>query len=227
MTDELQNQTPTPEQPAGVPPPEAPKTEAELLFDYAREYLRPIVIGVVAALVIYGGWVGYRIRKQGREEQANQRLAGATTIEQVQQVARDYEDTSAGPSAQLTLAAGYLHAGQYALAQETYKEFEARYSDHEMRPAAQLGLAYCAEAGGQIDDALARFTAFAEQYKNHYLAPVALLSRARCLEQAGRFDEAKAAYEDFIAANPESRWVPQAETALLYVEKEMRARQMQ
>ena len=35
--------------------------------------------------------------------------------------------------------------------------------------------------------------------------------------------EAKVIYEDFIAAHPKSEWVPQAEFALRYLDREIRA----
>ena len=53
-----------------------------------------------------------------------------------------------------------------------------------------------------------------------------MFGAARCRQQLGQFDEARALYEDFIAANPESTWLPQAESGLLFLKKAERAKNM-
>lgn len=201
--------------------------EAYEALALVKEYARPVLLGLGLAALVYLGLVWFRVRKHRREEEASFRLAGAATAEHLQQLLRDYGNAAVAPAAQLQLAAAYLHSGQAALAEEAFREFERRYPDHFMRPAAQLGQAYCAEAAGQWEEAITRFTAFVQQHKDHFLTPMAELGRARCLEQAGRLEEARAAYEDFIASHPDSRWKAQAETSLLYVQKEMRARESQ
>jgi len=56
--------------------------------------------------------------------------------------------------------------------------------------------------------------------------PQAVMGAARCREQLGQFDDARVLYEDFIAANPDSSWLPQAESGLLFLKKAERAKNL-
>lgn len=206
--------------------PEAPApTEAEHLHSFLRENGRTLIIGIGVAVALALGLGAYRNYKQSVVLRASQLLMSAQSIEQIQQVANQYASTPSGPVAQLVLASQYYDAGQYDLAQFAYAQFEQRYSKHAMVPAAQLGKAQCLEASGQLDQAVEAYEAFLVNQPKSFMAPLATLGLARTLTQQGRFAEAKAKYEDFIAANPESSWTPNAETALLFIEKDMRAKE--
>jgi TolA-binding protein len=196
--------------------------ENEQVLSFLREYGTPIMVGVVAAVVIYLGFVFYRAYQRNLAERAAGALAAAQNVEQLQKVVNQYGSTPSGSIAMLALGANYLHSGQYALARDTYERFRTTYPEHEMLAAAALGVAYAYEAEGRLDEAATRFEAFEKEHPDHYLTPMAVFGRARCMEQSGRYAEAKAVYEDFVAANPENSWVPQAETAMLYLERELR-----
>ncbi len=196
--------------------------ENEQVLEFLREYGIPIVIGVVAALVIYLGYMVYSNYRVSLAERAAQGLMVARTPQELEEVVNKYSSTPAAPVAMLSLASTYLHGGQYQLSREIYTRFQNEYPKHDMYATAEMGLAYCAESEGNLEDALQRFTTFVDNHPEHFLMQLALFSRARCMEQLGRYSDAKAVYEDFIAAHPESRWVPQAETALLYVDKDLR-----
>jgi tetratricopeptide (TPR) repeat protein len=95
-----------------------------------------------------------------------------------------------------------------------YDEFLQRYANHPWTVTAELGRLHCLEAKGQFQEAADGFGAFADMHGEHYQVPLALFGKARCLEQLQRLEDAKAVYEDFIAANPDSRWVPRVEEML-------------
>jgi tetratricopeptide (TPR) repeat protein len=125
----------------------------------------------------------------------------------------------------LTLASEYFRSGQYDLAQFTYAQFQQQFPKHPMVAASDLGKAQCLEASGQLDQALSIYETFANANPGHFLAASAIFGKGRCLAQMGRFAEAKAVYEDYIAANPDSGWVPLADSAMLFMDKELRAQQ--
>ena len=206
-----------------VQPEAAAPTETEQLHSFLRDNGRTLIIGLGVAVALALGLGAYRNYKQSVVLRASQLLMSAQSIEQIQQVANQYASTPSGPVAQLVLASQYYDAGQYDLAQFAYAQFEQKYPKHAMLQAAQLGKAQCLEASGQLDQAADAYDNFLKSRPDSFMAPLATLGLARTLTQQGRFAEAKAKYEDFIAANPESSWTPNAETALLFVEKEMRA----
>jgi predicted negative regulator of RcsB-dependent stress response len=193
------------------------------VLHFLKEYGMPLVLGVSVALLAYLGFVTYKNHQAGIRRRAAQNLMQAQSAEQLQAIVDQYPNTPSAPIAMLTLAANYLHGGQYPMARNQYARFEREHADHMLKPAAVLGQAYCVEAEGNPEGALASYQKFQDEYAGHFLLPQAIFGQARCLEQLGRFEEAKTVYEEYLEANPESRWAPQAESSLLYVDKTQRA----
>ena len=207
--------------------PVAPDTsgspEVDDAIDKIREYGTPIVTGVLAALVVVGGFQLYRSNKNSTAETASTLLSNAGNATQLQEITDQYSGTSSAPIAQLALAADYYSRGQYQLAQRGYQKFNEVYPDHAMRDTADYGLACCLEATGYLDEALESYAALFSDKPDHYLAPLATLGQGRVLTQLGRLEEARVVYEDFIASNPESPWLTDAESLLLFVQKDLRS----
>jgi outer membrane protein assembly factor BamD (BamD/ComL family) len=161
------------------------------------------------------------MRQQGARERSFRMLNVASSGQQLEEIIQQYPSTPAAQIAMLALAKAQYDSGSYDLASKTYAQFEKQYPKHYMVPSAKLGRIYCLEAIGLTEEALAQYTAFAAQ-TNQYLRPLAVFGEARCMRQLGRLADAKALYEDFIAANPKSRWLPQAEDLLATVSRDMR-----
>ncbi|NCC51394.1 MAG: tetratricopeptide repeat protein [Spartobacteria bacterium] len=200
-------------------------TEEQQLMYFFKEYGMPLVIGVVVAVLAFAGYAAYRNHKINQSVQAAAMLASAQNADQLQNVINRYAKTPSAPVAMLALAGEYLNNGSYPMARTMYTRFETEYPDHPMVGAAEVGKAYCAEGEGNVEEALRMFQAFTQNHPNHFLTPQAVFSQARCLEQLGRLDEARIMYEEFLTDNEDDRWAAQAETALLYVKKEIRARE--
>jgi tetratricopeptide (TPR) repeat protein len=209
----------------GQAPEETPKTEKQQLLALFREHVQPVLIGLGVALALLLAYGAYKNYKRSAAMRASQMLLSARNIEQLQQVLSQYPSTPSAPIAMLTLAAEYFQSGQYELAQLTYSQFQQKFPEHPMAASAVIGKAQCLEASGQFDQALAAFEAFALANPDHFLSASAIFGKARCLTQMGRYPEAKVVYEDFIAAHPKSGWCPLAESAILFVDKELRALQ--
>jgi len=189
-----------------------------------REYGVPILVGAVLALLVVGGYQVYRFQKRAAANRASALLLNASSPQQLEEIANEYPDTPSGPAALLSLAANYYSNGQYEQAQQAYRDFEAGYPNHPLRYMADYGAALCLEATGYLDRALDAYGRFIRERPDHYLTPLATLGRGRVLKQLGQLEEARVVLEDFIAENPGSPWVQDAESLLLFVQKESRAR---
>ena len=209
-----------------APAPEAaPQTETQQLLAIFREHVQPILIGLGIALAVILAYGAFKNFKQSTAMRASQMLMSSRNAEQLQQVIQQYPSSPSAPIAMLTLASEYFKAAQYDQAQAVYAQFRQKFPKHPMTLMADLGKAQCLEASGQLDQALSMYEAFVVANPAHFLAPSAIFGKGRCLAQMGRFAEAKAVYEDFIAANPNSAWNTQADSAMLFVDKELRAHQ--
>ena len=206
-------------------PEDTPQTEKQQLLAIFREHVQPVLIGLAIALALILGYGAYKNYKQSTSMRASQMLMSSKSPEQLQQVISQYPSTPSAPIAMLTLASEYFRSGQYDLAQFSYAQFQQKFPNHPMAAAGELGKAQCLEASGQLDQALSMYEAFASANPGHFLTASAIFGKGRCLTQMGRYTEAKAVYEDYIAANPDSGWVPLADSAMLFVDKELRAQQ--
>lgn len=206
-------------------PETTPQSEKEQLLALFRQHIQPILIGVAIAVGLLLAYGAYKNYKQSTAMRASQMLMSSQSPEQLQQVISQYPSTPSAPIAMLTLASEYFRSGQYDLAQFTYAQFQQKFPAHPMVAAADIGKAQCMEASGQLDQALTAYEAFAAANPGHFLSAAAIFGKGRCLAQMGRYAESKTVYEDYVAANPESGWVPLADSAMLFVDKELRAQQ--
>jgi tetratricopeptide (TPR) repeat protein len=202
-----------------IPPATAAHPELQALLDYVRTRGLNLLLPVGIAVVVVLGVFLYRHQTQSKLNRAAHLLNSVRTVNDLQDIINKYPKTPSAQLAMLMLAKAYYDSGNYGLADSTYAQFEAKYPAHSMALTAKLGRVHVLEAVGQTEQALAAFTDFAKQHAAHYLAPLALFGKARCLEQLGRAGEARAIYEDFIAVNPESAWVPEAESAIANLER--------
>ena len=207
--------------------PGAAKTQAQIPdvqdgMEMVRTYGPAAAIGIVLALVIFLGLTFHRHKQASAREQAAHLFMQAQNADQLQLIVDEYPQTVTAPMALLALASERYHEGAADLADMHYRQFIERYADHIMRPAAELGLAYCHEAMGRFGDALSGFRAFVAANGDHYLAPQARLGEARVLVQTGQYDAARAIYNE-ILDDPDHPWTAQANSDLMYMEKELRA----
>jgi len=200
---------------------EASHEELERLLALLRRHGGTIALAVCVALVAAGGGIFYRRHAAAKTEKAAMMLASSRTVQELENIVKDYPSSGAAPLALLKAAKGYFDSGSYDMALKKYDEFRENFADHQMEAAARLGRAHCLEARGQVEDALLAFIAFSTGEPGHFLAPQAVFGQGRCLEQLGRMGEARTVYEDFIAANQDSNWLPLAEEMLETVNRKI------
>lgn len=209
--------------PESAQPEHSAKDEVEMLREFIRNHGQTLVIALGVCLAIALGFGAYKNHKQSSAIRASQLLMNARSSEELQQVVSQHPSAPTTPLAMLTLAARYYDDGQYEMARFTYSQFEQKYPKHSLIDVATLGKAQCLESEGQLSEAISAYESLFSSKPDHFLAPLARLSKARALMQMGRFDDARTEYEDFIAANPDSDWATLAESALLFVDKEVRS----
>lgn len=207
----------------GAEPRAVASEEVQLAKRLLRAYGLPVLAGIAVAILVPLGISLFRSQQQAGENRAFQTLFSVNTGEEFQQLASQYAKSKAAPIALLAAASHFFQNGRYDMAQVVYNQFQQQYAQHPLAPAAELGLAQCLEATGQLEPARDRFTAFLKANETHFMAPLAILGQARCLEKMGRLDDAETVYQNFMQANPESPWVNQARTGLLYLDQHRRA----
>ncbi len=198
--------------------------EVPEVLDFLRENGTAILLGAGVAAAIFLGWSLYRNHQTQQRASAAALLFSAQGPEQIQQVLTQYPRTPAAPLAQLILAGEAFDQGQYDYAQSLFARFLEQHPAHELRDQASFAVIQCMEAAGRVQEAFAAYTAFAAERSGHYLEPAARFGAARCLEIMGRLEEARAAYEALRDALTDDRWRGRAETAIAFVDKELRAR---
>lgn len=226
----MQLETPSNPVPANTPQPASLKDklleikEAPEVWEFLRENGVSILIGAGIAAAIFLGWSLYRNYQAQQRTAAATQLFAAQNADQVQQVINQYPRTPSAPLAQLILAGQAFDQGQYDYAQSLFNRFLQDHPTHELRDQAAFAVIQCMEAAGRLQEAYDAYAAFAAERPGHYLEPAAQFARARCLEQMGRLEEARAAYEAFRDAQQDERWRGRAESAIAFVNKEIRAR---
>lgn len=198
--------------------------EHEKLFELVRQHGGRAMAAVVVAVAVIIGMTYLQMSRQAEKTRASQALAEAAEIQDFQAVADEFGETAAGSLAQLGVGAEHFRSGQFAEAYQAYEVFVAAYPDHPMREGAEFCMIQCREAEGKVDEALAAYDALgADLEDGHYLAGLVVMGKSRCLIEQGNLEKARTVLEDFIAADPENTWVPQAETSLLLMERDLRA----
>ncbi|MFH1475968.1 MAG: tetratricopeptide repeat protein [Verrucomicrobiota bacterium] len=205
------------------PVPESNQLALEDVLHFLKMNYMALAVGAASVVLVAAGLTTYLAQQRRNAERASQMLMVAQSPKQWEELLSQYPDAAVAPIALLALASSQYGSGAYDQALAAYNRFLEKYPRHGMVLAAELGKIQCQEGRGEIEPALNGYTLFAAMHSNHFLAPQALFGKARCLQLMRRHSESKVIYEDFIAAHPKSEWVPQAEFAMRYLDREIRA----
>ncbi|MDI6774337.1 MAG: tetratricopeptide repeat protein [Verrucomicrobiota bacterium] len=197
-------------------PAEAPRLVSPEFAELAglmKQYGKPTLLWIGAALAGVALGVGYKFHRQTGRERASDRLWNAKSVQDLELAAED-SPSSLAAVALIKVAKRYYDTQQYDLAMKKYGEIQTRFPSHPLVDIAEMGKLHCLEARGQLHEALDGFVAFAKAHPGHYLAPQALLAEARCLSELGRMPEARARCEEFIVAYAKDPWEERGEDLL-------------
>ncbi|HEY0722941.1 MAG TPA: tetratricopeptide repeat protein, partial [Pyrinomonadaceae bacterium] len=142
-------------------------TPADALLEtqvFWTRYQRPIMLGLVAALVVLAVFGAYRLYTVRRDKAAATLLASARSADDFQKVIADYSGAPAAPSAALLLANEQRKAQKFAEANTTLQEFIKRYPKHQLITTAKMAVAANLESLGKADEALETYRRIAAEH---------------------------------------------------------------
>jgi tetratricopeptide (TPR) repeat protein len=214
------------------------------LSHYLFEIRRPLMLGVLSALVLIFVWWGYRTWQAMREDAAQAILSDGMQIlataqepseagdskaesggraEQalaiLNRVSTEYPSTKSAEQALLQIGNTLFALGKYQEALVAYQQYLEDYPNGSWLPLAGMGRAYAMEVQGQYRVGASIFRSLAERYKAHPLAPEASMGLARCLKQDEQRDEALEVYRRVLKDYAGSAWSAQAEEEVAVLER--------
>ena len=148
-----------------------------------------IALGV-AAYLVYQGIASSKERSAGAD------FCEADDLPALQSLIREYPNTAAAGTAEITLAERQWTDGQQGASIETLKAFISERPNHPARFAAKASLAAKLKDQGKTTEATALFQELSTDPDARYLAPYALISLGDLAKSAGNLDQAEKAYQN-------------------------------
>jgi len=182
-------------------------------FDFEvfwAEHGKKITVIVGAVAVVGLGILYWQHEKIARAEQAADSLARARDVSALEQVAREYPDSTVAADALFRLADVYYRNGRFAEATSTYERILKDFPSYPLAQSARLSLASVLEAQGNLDAASQQYQLLASSGPGNYLANAAKMGLGRCYEAQGKRKEARQVYEEILAEGQNSPWFNQA-----------------
>ena len=182
--------------------------QAEDIFE---KYQKEILFGVVALVVIVGGWIAYtNFYLKPRQNEAVEQMAQAEWQFQrdsfnlalanpgggypgFAEVVKKYSGTKAGNAALYYAGISCLNLGQFDAAISYLDDFSAKGETMPMMKNGALGDAWAEK--GELDKALSFYKKASNANDNEILTPYYLKKVAMLSEKQGKASDAKSAWE--------------------------------
>jgi TolA-binding protein len=182
---------------------------------------KQITIATVVVIAIVGVLLYRQYQSSAQAEQATSMLANARDTASLEQVIRDYPNSSTAAEAMSRLADVYYRSGKYAEAASTYERITKEFPAHVLAQSAKLGLATVLETQGNVEGAKIQYLQIINSGQNNYVANAAKMGLARCLEVGGQKKEARQLYEEILALGQNSPWFTQAYLQWVVLSRDM------
>jgi TolA-binding protein len=192
-------------------------TSADPLLEtqmFWTRYQRPIMLGLVAALVVLAVFGGYRLYTMRRDAAGAARLASAKSAADYQKVIADYPGSPAAPTAAILLATEERKEEKFAEANTTLQTFIKQHPKHELITTAKMAMAANLESLGKADEALEPYRRIAAEHPRDFNAPAAMISQVHFLKQKGQVDEARRVCETVLTQYRDSYTAQEASQLL-------------
>lgn len=180
-----------------------------------QEHGKKVIGGIVAVVALGVGVLMWQRNERSAVEAASARLASATDVTALQDVANRYLGKEPAAEALLRLADLHYAEGRFAESTATYDSFLQHYPRHFLADAVRLARATVMEAAGDLQAASTQYSQIIGSSGQQYTALAAKTGLARCAEALGRPVEARQLYEELMAAAQGSPW--QAEIYLRWL----------
>jgi TolA-binding protein len=182
-------------------------------FDFEAfwaDYGKKITIAAVAVIAMVGVLLYRQYQSGAQAEQAASMLANARDTGSLEQIIRDYPNSSTAAEAMSRLADAYYRTGKYPEAASTYERITKEFPSLVLAQSAKLGLATVLEAQGNTEGAKTQYLQIINSGPSSYVATAAKIGLARCLQAGGQNKEARQLYEEVLALGQNSPWFTQA-----------------
>lgn len=199
--------------------------------DVFEKYQKEILIGVVALVVIVGGWLAYaNLYAKPKQKEAVEQMAQAEWQFQrdsfslalanpgggypgFADVVKKYGGTDAGNAALYYAGISCLNLGQFKAAISYLEDFSAKGETMPIMKNGALGDAWAEE--GDLDKALGFYKKAANDNGNEALTPYYLKKVAMLSEKQGKTSDAKSAWEKISKQYPTAPEARDAEKNLI------------
>jgi predicted negative regulator of RcsB-dependent stress response len=205
---------------------QAPSQPMDLyhITDWFQRNRQRVIIGALVVFAI-GAIISIVIWKNNKTEaDANAALmalpstfgAGANyahpTPGALEQIAKEYPNTSAGEQAEILAASVLFTDGKYSDAQQAFTKFIADHANSPLLPQANLGVAASLEAQGKAADAISKYQEVINKFPNDaYITSPAKLTLARLFEEQNKPDQALKNYDELARIpDPRDPWAGEA-----------------
>jgi tetratricopeptide (TPR) repeat protein len=206
---------------------------------YDSKNRQKVIIGAVIVFVI-GAIIAIVIWKNDKTEaDANAALmalpstfgTGAgyahPTAGALEQISKEYPNTSAGEQAEILAASVLFTDGKYSDAEQAFKKFLTDHANSPLAAQAHLGVAASLEASGKAPEAITKYQEVIAKFPNDaYIASPAKLTLARLYEEQNKADQALRYYDELARIpDPRDPWAAEAKDrreALLAKHPELR-----
>jgi TolA-binding protein len=182
---------------------------------------KQISIAAVAIIAAVAVLLYHQYQSTAQAEQAASMLANARDTGSLEQVIRDYPNSSTAAEAMSRLADVYYRTGKYPEAANTYERIAKEFPSHVLAQSAKLGLAIVLEAQGNVEGAKTQYLQIINSGQSSYVVNAAKMGLARCLQVGGQSKEARQLYEEIIGLGQNSPWFTQAYLQYVVLTRDM------
>jgi len=159
-----------------------------------------IIFAAIAVVVLIIAGIATWVHHETSQAKASRALANARTLEELQNVAKQFAGTRFADVADILAAAKLRDEGRL---EESNAAFQAVTTRGLSKHLAQFGLAQNSASQGKDAEAIAIYTQLAES-KDAFAAPLAKLFLARELARSGEYTQARSTLQSIIANFPDS-----------------------
>jgi len=182
--------------------PSTPLDEPQILedsSDFFQQYGKPALLATAAFIAILIGSAFWMHSRIAREEEASEKLTGATTEQQWQAIAAQYPGTGAAALALIQAAHAEQAAANFNGAATLYENIARQYPSHPALPAVQYARAQCLEASGNRADAKNAYEAIFHAKPAHAFAGGAAIALAKIYYNEKNLTAARQVLGDYLS----------------------------
>jgi predicted negative regulator of RcsB-dependent stress response len=186
---------------------------------FLEQHKSLIIVALLLAILVIGGYTGFRFYSEHRTTEAALALANAKTVQEYQAVIDHYPGTAACADAYLLMAENQRSDKKFADANTTLRAFLNRFPKHDFATTAWMGIAANLESLGKPDEALSTYQRLVTEYPQDFNAPLALISQVHLLKARNKIDEARRVCETVLTQYRESLLSSEASRQLRSLKK--------